>query len=173
MHLNPNCTVDSMEMIDLTSQHVDDASARTEMHHEAIKKTLVNCAVDRTLAAAIFLEIVPAGTKYTTPIQHVELSSIVRSEDITESGIDGYSGRSYSSYRHFARRWKCSFNPREDRSGEVVVEETEKGQLERKQNDDAFQGGNHFHAPMFRSIWSDQGTGDWRDDWKSFPLQAL
>jgi hypothetical protein len=138
---------------------------------EDIRRSLVNCAIDSTLAAEIFLAIAKAKTPGPPHIRSVELN-VVNAGHTPYNHISSIMQPFYL-YQHFTRRWKCSFDPRDDRPGKVLAEEC--GGVEaRKFREDSWAEllklGDMEAA--FRALWPEGATGDWRDDWKSFPLHA-
>jgi hypothetical protein len=67
----------------------------------------------------------------------------------------------------------CTFDPRDDRPGKVLAEEHKESRDARKpQEDDEDLSELGGVEEAFRAMWPEGPTGDWRNDWKSFPLHA-
>jgi hypothetical protein len=139
---------------------------------EDIRRSLVNCAIDSTLAAEIFFAITKAKTPGVPHIRSVEMN-VVDAGHTLYHGTHSSIMRPFYFYQHFTRRWKCSFDPRDDRPGKVLAEERG-GATARKLRENSWEELSKLGdvEAAFRALWPEGATGDWRDDWKSFPLHA-
>jgi hypothetical protein len=156
-----------------------DPTALQDYKQEQIRQSLVNCAIDKTLAAEIFYVIAMPRSPGVPPrvphIRKVEMSIINAGLAIAPGAVLASLLQEGHVYRHFERRWMCTMDPRDDRSGKVLAEENKASRDARKLYEDGLGeevlelGGLEA---VFRAMWPEGANGDWRDDWKSFPLDA-
>ncbi|KAH5317857.1 hypothetical protein HBI12_119190 [Parastagonospora nodorum] len=132
-----------------------------------MRQTLVNRAIDATLAASIFRRMASGSA----PLRSVELEV----KNVAEFNMlsDGASNAQEigNPITHFTRKWMCGWDVRDDRQGEVAAEEcdeSKRGRLLDEEKNEVRRLGAAEGA--FRQLWPET-SGDWRDDWKSFPLQ--
>jgi hypothetical protein len=128
-----------------------------------VKKTLINCAVDESLACSIWNII--SQNKEGRQLERLKLWS---------TGASSYPERpGFFSIlvEEMSRSWLLERNPRDDRVDPIV---RELGRFSREYHEkhwrDDFKGQTE---KLFRSIWPCKaGSKDWRDDWSSFPLEV-
>ncbi|EFE37681.1 hypothetical protein TRV_07671 [Trichophyton verrucosum HKI 0517] len=152
---------DSPETYDLTrAPIVDDAY---------IRQSLVNCAVDASLAVSIFKII--AKNPFTSGYSAFkDITVYVR----TGSARDISSGNPrYASYFSFFRYstykpWKCT---RGEGYDEVVVKKID---IEHWSSisEDEIEDLDRDHAGLFRSIWPERRGRNCLEDWYSLPLDV-
>jgi len=133
----------------------------------AMRHTLVKRAIDATLAAWIFRRMASGSA----PLRSVELNvTNVAQFNMLSDGASN-AQEIGNPIRHFTRKWMCGWDVRDDREGEVAAEECEeskRGRLLDEEKDEVRGLGAAEGA--FRHLLPET-SGDWRDDWKSFPLQ--
>jgi hypothetical protein len=181
--LGLDCSVDVGNESTRETPPPDAAYGDVFHRREHIRRTLINCAIDGNLAADMFQRIAIAKPPDSAPLQSVQLN-VINAGVIVTRGMNDRVQTSERVYRHFTRTWSCSFDPRDDRLDEVLAEEPKESLCARKQSeaDDAefvskyllvvASGLGRLEA-AFHDIWP-KGTGDdWRDDWRSFPLEDL
>lgn len=129
-----------------------------------VKNTLINCAVDESLARSI----------WSTISQNKEGRQLERLK-LWPTGASSYPRRpQFFSVlvEEISRSWILERNPRDDQV-DLIVRELNKlwreYAREKWDRDDDFRG---TAEEMFRSIWPCKaGSKDWRDDWSSFRLE--
>ncbi|KAH6844613.1 hypothetical protein B0I37DRAFT_343081 [Chaetomium sp. MPI-CAGE-AT-0009] len=125
---------------------------------ERVRKTLVNLAVDESLAVAIFHEITAATA--SCRLEHLTLKPDTEdtiSEVYPEIDYFGkWIGRSWALTRHGPR-------------GNVRVREIDVVPGFRQSVRDDLEMIEYQGEDVWDGLWPNKG-GDWRDDWCSFPL---
>jgi hypothetical protein len=126
-----------------------------------LRETFINCAVDETVARAIWNTI--SQSKKGRQLERLKLW--------VTGGNEFGAGESLSSHSaiilHLSRSWLIECVPRNDLQDITVSELGQRARQtgERIYDSDARQ--------VFRSIWpSDEYSEDQRDNWSSFPLQV-
>jgi hypothetical protein len=157
-----------------------DAQHREVFHRKQyICRTLINCAIDSNLAADMFRRIASAKSPGSAPLQNIQFN-VVNAGVIMTSGGDSRVRRE-NVYRHFTRTWSCGFDPRDDRPNEVLAAEPKARLRAREQAEadhairwplDVALGLGRLEA-AFRDIWPKGAGDDWRNDWRSLPLEDL
>jgi hypothetical protein len=130
-----------------------------------VKRTLINCAVDESLACSIWNII--SQNKEGRQLERLKLWS---------TGPKSYPKRPgffCILVEEMSRSWLLERNPRDDQVDPIV---RELGRLSREYHQgkppwkDDFKG---LTEKLFRSIWPCKaGSKNWRDDWFSFPLEV-
>lgn len=130
-----------------------------------ICENLVNSTVDATLAKSILHVIAESKSPNSLPLQILKVCPIGAGSFgpiHSPTGLD-------EVFEETARSWAVMPSPRDDQVGMLIAQELAPARQ--------FQG--QFEEPkpllanvdrVFRRIWPDQGSGDWRDKWKSIPL---
>jgi hypothetical protein len=157
-----------------------DAQHREVFHRKQyICRTLINCTIDSNLAADMFRRIASAKSPGSAPLQNIQFN-IVNAGVIMTRGRESRVRRE-DVYRHFTRTWSCGFDPRDDRPNEVLAAEPKARLRAREQAEadhairwplDVALGLGRLEA-VFRDIWPKGAGDDWRNDWRSLPLEDL
>lgn len=150
--------------IDVTPDQGDTNSF--SYHDGVMRQTLINRAIDATLAASIFRRMASCSA----PLRSVELN--VKNVAQFNMLSDGASSAMEigNPIRHFTRRWVCGWDVRNDRQGEVVAEECEGSKRVRMLDEENEElRGLGAAEGAFRQLWPEM-SGDWRNDWRSLPL---
>lgn len=125
---------------------------------ERVRNTLINLALDETLATEIFQKIISATPN--CPLERLTLKPGIRDIIAAQfSEIDDFGrwiGRSWALRRHAT-------------SGEVRVREIDVNQGEREYVHEDLEIVRYQGEDVWRTLWPNKG-GDWKDDWHSFPL---
>ncbi len=129
---------------------------------EMIRAILTNCAVDATLARAIFDEVAIGA-----PLERLRIEPVGLEIDV----LKGFTQLA----QWVARTWVCS-RRLGDGGQVVVVEEDTTGAwfacpLGRKLSHRELQRLDQKCKDVWDDLWPGKG-GDWRDEWRSFPLQT-
>ncbi|KAH6629785.1 hypothetical protein C7974DRAFT_395218 [Boeremia exigua] len=130
-----------------------------------LRQTLINCAVDETLARSICYAI--NQDKTGTQLEHLKIWTMGGCEYNSEPGVYCDS----EILRNLGRSWLIERNPRDDRNDFIIRElgkhaEALKEKLTESKLTESALG------QVFRSIWpSREGSKGWRHDWSSFPLR--
>lgn len=125
--LGPHCQLRSLCLELDCSVHVGVEVARAipyqDSHYtnEETRRTLVNCAIDSTLAADIFHRIANEKSTGSTPLQSVELN-VVNAGTIVSHGSSSEI-QPFWIWGHFTRTGMCSLDPRDDRRSQVFIKE--------------------------------------------------
>ncbi len=134
---------------------------------EMIRATLANCAVDATLARAIFNHV--TGAASGSPLAVLRIKPVVTrigARDLDELARWVASGN-----------WVCFRHPGDK---QVVVRKDGKEvddsmmstvDLLMSLRRDVLESVNQEYKDVWNEIWPGRG-GDWKDEWKSFPLQT-
>ncbi|KAI8932293.1 hypothetical protein NX059_010489 [Plenodomus lindquistii] len=171
LHLKIDCSVNTEEA-PLCDDPLYDANDDKNLRVDHVRRTFVNCAIDSSLAGAIYRRIACAK-----PSGSVRLKSVVL--DMCEVGVISKPGDRVvhqprdDVYQHFTRVWLCSFNPRDDCRDEVLVTESEMSRWARNANSISLNRAApslRDYEAAFRKLWPVGDTGDWRNEWSSFPL---
>jgi hypothetical protein len=128
-----------------------------------VKDTLINCAVDETLARAIWDAV--GRNKAGKQLTRLKLQT---------SGGGEHGGGFFPSWvadisRNLSRSWLIQPCPRHDEKGVIVKELGKRA----REVDDAKMRNRQFMEPseVFEEIWPrKEGSESWQDDWSSFPL---
>jgi hypothetical protein len=124
-----------------------------------IRRTFIDQAIDENLAATIFRLVSP-------PTSVRGLKELV----LLGNTNNPYGTRSstYAVVNHICRSWKIQRGVRDDRPGEVVIQEVT-GDISMKRKPAPENLRPHVER-IFRRIWpqSEDETSDWRTDWHSF-----
>lgn len=176
IHLYLDCTVD------LLNTRLEDGLDKMPWNgHEYlcnghIRNSMINCAFDVQLATAIFQHVATAKPLGATTLKQMEIQTtncgIFRSNTIPE--LDGRDAPlvPLTLYpimeRLGGRKWRVTPNPRDDRLGEVVAERV----FIDRDTWDPYDRSVALEETesMFRTLWPARMTGDFKDDWHSFPL---
>jgi hypothetical protein len=140
-------------------------SGTTPITRGEVKKTLINCAVDESLARSIWKTI--SQNKEGRQLERLKL---------WPTGTLSYPRKPHFFdvlVKEISRSWLLERNPRDDQVDLIVKElgklSREHHQVQRHLSRD-FEGSTE---KLFRSIWPCKaGSKDWRDDWSSFPLEV-
>jgi hypothetical protein len=123
-----------------------------------VRNTLINLAIDETLATQVFHEIVSAAP--SCPLERLTLKPIPDhniAEQFSEFNCLGeWVGRS----------WACT---RRTTGGEVTVREINVDLSSREFLRNELEIIEYQGEVVWDTIWPNKG-GDWRDNWHSFPL---
>jgi hypothetical protein len=128
-----------------------------------VKKTLINCAVDESLACSIWNII--SQNKEGRQLERIKLWSTGSSSYPNRPGFFDIL------VEEMSRSWLLERNPRDDQVDPIV---RELGRLSREYHEKNWRGDFKGQTEkLFRSIWPCKaGSKDWRDDWFSFPLEV-
>ncbi len=124
------------------------------------RESLRNCAVDETLARAIFGEITAA--RGGTPLEWLWVEPVVPGAGT----IDGFE----TVGRWVGRSWVCEMRS----GGRLAVKEVRGKDLEwgvrllTYRND--LLSLEDFAVEQWEAVWPRSAVGDWRNQWSSFPL---
>jgi hypothetical protein len=153
---------------------------RERIRRGYLRETLINCAVDETLARSIWETI--CQDKAGKPLEPLKLYP-------DSSGIFGrsniYKDSIHDVVDNLSRSWLIEKSVRDD---EDIIKVRELGRGAREARDKLetaiydrhYQGDRtgsalpaHSAVHIFRHIWaSKEGSKDWRQDWASFPLHS-
>ncbi|CAK1355047.1 unnamed protein product [Cercospora beticola] len=125
--------------------------------NESIKHTLINHAIDASLAKAIFETVASSNP---IPTAHLRLRRLeIRSQrNQTYGGL----GRACAV---LAGQWLCEKDEKDDRSGQVSVKRTRALRV----TDEKL---TPLVAGVFHELWPDEeNTLHWSERWRSFPLR--
>ncbi|KAI9740054.1 MAG: hypothetical protein M1818_004805 [Claussenomyces sp. TS43310] len=146
-----------------------------------VRDALINSALDETLARAIFQSISSGKGHNTLPLQCLQVCAYG----------GGFFGEPDEPYGLHARGlddvieriglpWKLTRNVRDDCQDQVIVEKLDPDSFsgpglsnghgqEMRTNPEAL---TEQMEPVLRRLWPEKkgGSGDWRDEWHSFPL---
>ncbi|KAK2836995.1 hypothetical protein FQN49_006515 [Arthroderma sp. PD_2] len=137
-----------------------------------IRDSLLNAAVDSSLALSIFRAIssasASASSNHRSTFQHLRLLTGTRALE-RRPGLDLETAMAW-----VGRSWACTRDPREGHETEVIVEEIRKKErLEISEKIDRILARDNKACPGCRDIWSELwslGTGDLKENWSSVPL---
>jgi hypothetical protein len=174
--LDLDCSVDIGNKPDEAAPPPDADHRDVFYGREYICRSLINCAIDSSLAADMFQRIATAKPPGSAPLRSVQFDVINAGVFLTR-GISDRSQTFQIVFQHFTRTWACSFNPRDDRPGQVLAEESKGSQYVRKRREDNHASSWLSSAELgrleaaFRDIWPKGAGSDWRDDWKSLSFE--
>lgn len=140
-----------------------------------IRRALKNCALDCTLATAIFHRC--AAAKRSDAVQLKSMKIQVSNQGIFRLGqpANDLYGRHLSPetlhpmFDHIGERpWTVIPHPNEDLRGELIATEGVLDESLYDEPDDPITL-DELEEPFY-NIWPKGKTGDWRNDWHSFPL---
>ena len=129
-----------------------------------IRETFVNSAVDSSLALAIFGAIF--DTTSTDQLQTLKLQPLVCGY-VDE---DRFSYDLFSIVNWIAKSWVCTRGSG-DNSGEIRVRDLEEYTGNLKVDLEEYD-----HGELYKRVWGElwpeenEGKGDWKENWRSFPL---
>jgi hypothetical protein len=123
-----------------------------------VRKTLVNLALDASLAKAIFHELASVAANH--PLKRLTLKP-----DVSDSVAEQYPEIDELG-RWIGRSWTCT---RRETSGEVTVREIGFDATERQYIRNNLEMVEYEDEDVWGALWPNKG-GDWQDDWHSFPL---
>lgn len=148
----------------------------TSVTRGRVRRTLINAALDESLALQIWNVI--SSTKKVhgaVALQSLEVTSkgnavmgirLRQDREIRRRFLD-----LFALFKELERSYHVSRTLRDDACEEVVVEEVGKEKRERERWDVCHPNGSVMG--LFRSIWPETSEGsDWREDWYSFPLMS-
>jgi len=132
---------------------------------DVVRGILINSAVDKNLARAIFRAISAGKQAGDLPLELLQLYPIGAGKPLSGAG------RIISNTRMcFSRSWQVERNPRDDRQDELVITELRQPkpeELKRLREPDRL-------LKIISSIWPPANSDepyDWRASWHSYPLQ--
>ncbi|EAQ91901.1 hypothetical protein CHGG_00136 [Chaetomium globosum CBS 148.51] len=125
---------------------------------ERVRNTLVNLALDETLATEIFRKIVSAAPD--SPLERLTL------EPQTEDTIAAQFPEIDSFGRWIGRSWALKIC---GKSGAVRAREIDVDRYDREYLRNNLEQVEYQGEDVWGTLWPNEG-GDWRDDWHSFPL---
>jgi hypothetical protein len=123
-----------------------------------MRRTFIDLAIDENFAKTVFLLVLPPHR--TCGIKELKLIGLSYYPFDTRSITHGVSS-------HICRSWKVLRGVRDDRPGEMEIQEVG---TDGKERPPAPKDLHRRVKRIFRRIWpgSEEGTSDWRDDWHSF-----
>lgn len=141
-----------------------------EQKTSRMRDHLINSAVDSYLALAIFRVVSPSSTSNTNtqPPQSLKLQVFAGGNPNQEWADEDFR----TMARWIARSWLCQ----RESGSEISVSEVGRRERMAAQNMEALEAdmAEFYHGALYqrlwREIWPEQRTGDWREDWASFPL---
>lgn len=131
-----------------------------------IREDLMKGAVDSSLALGIFRAI----STTTNTLRYLKLQ-VFGGGGFGQMWADGDFN---NIARWIARSWVCA----RDSGGEVIVREIEKRKRMKRANTEWLEADleEYYHGKLYkrvwRELWPEERTGDWREDWRSFPLSG-
>jgi hypothetical protein len=144
-----------------------------QLRYGHVRDALINSALDETLARAIFNCISSRKAHDAFPLEYLKLSSSGGSVfgRVSSMGLPGLR----QVVLNISRTWLLVRSARDDCRDTVIAREL--GRRAREANE-ASNTHPSYHAawldvePVFRRIWPERqdSSGDWRDDWYSWPL---
>lgn len=171
--LTLDCTQDisRIQLVDLSDEAPWNNHPRLRNGH--IRRALVNCALDGQLAAAIFRRFLEC-----TAIKSLTLSLSNPGKILPISGVQSESSSTRDALHPVfeklggGRVWTVTPHPNDARAGELIVTSSgdECNPSTPLQEEKHIELGELEHA--FRSLWpaKKESGGNWKDDWRSFPL---
>jgi hypothetical protein len=127
-----------------------------------IRGALINAAIDKTLACSIFKEVSAAKPEGSIPLKRIDIKPI----RIGEFGRNiRMSEDVLYVFETLAKEWLVERNPRDD-TDELVA--TEAGDTVSFSEQDKYL--NSEFGKVWRSVWPEHESGDWKNEWHSFPL---
>ncbi|KAK6069381.1 hypothetical protein SCUP515_09086 [Seiridium cupressi] len=139
---------------------------------DLVRDIFVNTAVDRSLARSIFHVISTADPSAPSPLELLRLS--VDASTFIDVWND-YDFRNIICW--IGRSWLCQRPPRDDHRGEITAHEI---QTQHRQQYKEFMDENwelsFGHGLVYEKVWKElwpETTGNWMNDWRSFPLAGV
>lgn len=130
-----------------------------------VRGALINTAIDKALACSIFEAISAGKPKMSLPLKRLDVKAIRVGEFVGNTGNINMSCAMVDIFNAIAKEWRVERNPRDDTDGLVAKEI---GEPER------FLDPNMRLVPeltkVWRSLWPEHESGDWKNEWHSFPL---
>ncbi|KAK2873817.1 hypothetical protein FQN49_002041 [Arthroderma sp. PD_2] len=169
--LELDCT--DLTIYTLSDSELEDDILSLELDKSLIRKRLINAAVDKTLALAIYQEIIQGKSGNVKPtLQCVKLHVTGAHGPGGGCGHPGLSG----IINVIGCSWEIIRNPtrRDDCHDVVVVQEIGRRQMEERAEifSDWGEFGIKLPELVFRELWP-RKTGNWKTDWHSFPLVSI
>ncbi|KAJ5396827.1 hypothetical protein N7509_004940 [Penicillium cosmopolitanum] len=128
-----------------------------------IRGALINAAIDKSLACSIFETISGGKPKVSVPLERLDLKAI----EVGEFG-GVMSDATLGVFKTIAKQWRVEKNPRYD-TDEPVAKET--GEPVRFLTPTMTLPDPEM-ARSWRLLWPENESGDWKEEWHSFPLSV-
>ena len=146
-----------LEIYDVTKDH--------SITNGRIRGALINAAIDKTLACSIFETVSGGKPKVSVPLERLDLKAI----RIGEFG-NTMSDAVVLVFETIAKEWRVERNPRDD-ADEPVAKETGEPVRFRFRTPTMTLPASGL-AKIWRLLWPEHESGDWKKEWYSFPLSG-
>jgi hypothetical protein len=146
------------------------SKATSKVSSDHLRQSFIACALDSTLAQAIFRQITTAKPINAAPIEVFAVKVLSAGTFRFSPATADLEPRSYNPIfdRYFGcLAWTMTPHPNVDRAGEVIVEQRIPADRERFVREPF---GLEGLEPVFRTLWPEGDTGNWMDEWQSLPL---
>lgn len=152
----------------------DDSMKLTEEDRASeIDNTLIDLAIDDTLARSVFHTISSARPTYATSLECFTL----RVDGLESQGGFGSPFDLIRLLRYIGRSWVCTTTLRNDRPHECLVEEYDpEEKLDREhmeETNELAEMVNEELTSALHRVWPRSRQRIWKDEWHSFPLEAV
>ncbi|KAJ5465168.1 uncharacterized protein N7458_000854 [Penicillium daleae] len=147
----------------IPSELLGDGPDSSEACNGAMRERLINGAFDGILARSIF-EIISSGKpQISLPLEELN----VKITDAGNFGMVSCPTHFLSVLFHLCRPWRITRGIRDDCRHEIQVEVTEPVPSQLQPPPKALAG---YLKAIWRRVWPEKVSEDWRFDWHSFPI---
>jgi hypothetical protein len=147
----------------IPSELLGDGPDSSEACNGAMRERLINGAFDGILARSIF-EIISSGKpQISLPLEELN----VKITDAGDFGMVSCPTHFLSVLFHLCRPWRITRGIRDDCRHEIQVEVTEPVPSQLQPPPKALAG---YLKAIWRRVWPEKVSEDWRFDWHSFPI---
>jgi hypothetical protein len=127
-----------------------------------LRGALINTAIDKTMACSVFETVSAAKPEGSISLKRIDIKCIRIGEF---GGNIKMSNGVLRVFNTLAKEWRVEQNPRDD-TDEAVATET--GDIMSFRTPSGYLGSEF--TKVWRSLWPEHESGDWRNEWHSFPL---
>lgn len=138
----------------------------TEACNGAMREQLINCAFDKTLAQSIFDAISSGKPQISLPLEELT----VRITDPEDFRLWDYPMSLVCVLFHMCRPWRVTRNVRDDRRHEIQAEQTVPMPGQLLPLPPALED---WLEAIWRRVWPEKMSEDWKSDWHSLPLAEV
>lgn len=130
-----------------------------------VRGALINTSIDRTLACSIFEAVSAGKSKMSVPLERLDVKAIRVGKFVGNMGNIILSDALVHVFNTISEEWQVKRSPRDD-TDELVAKET--GELRHPMDPNTTPFPELLK--VWRSLWPEHESGDWKNEWHSLPL---
>lgn len=136
-----------------------------------IRHTLINCAIDERLARAIVREILAGRQGSYTRLKSVQIQPVGGGEFTSQVAVPFTLA---TVIDEISRSWVITCNYDDEKEDKMALREIKTHHSpQMRYGPWSNEGLEEPAMSVFRQVWPDDGEGDWRREWHSYPLSSI